>query len=257
VSDPDVRSVSTDREVPIGLVEIVAAVADAPSVLDVGCGSGRLTVALARTGAAVTGADASRAVLDRAGARAREAGVELGLVLADFNDPLPFEEAAFDAITSRLSLMVARDPVATLRELARLLAPDGRIATAIWAPIEENPWFGVPRDAIVSVLGPDRGTFARPFGRHGEPDAMAALHRAAGLRDVDSTVIAAPVRVPDAATHWARLAASNGHYRRVDAALGDDERHALEQDLATRLEPFRDGDQVVLARTLVLVTARR
>jgi SAM-dependent methyltransferase len=249
--------VPTARELPIGLAEIVAAVAGAPRVLDSGCGSGRLTVALARAGATVTGIDASQAVLDRASARARRAGVEIRVAIADFNDPLPFDDGSFDAITSRLSLMVAHDPVETLRDIGRLLTPGGRVATAIWAPIEENPWFGVPRDAIVAVLGPGRGTFARPFGRYGAPGAMATLHRDAGLHDVESTTILAPVRVADAATHWSELAASNGHYRRVDASLADDERHALYRDLEDRLETFREGNQLVLARTLVLVTARR
>ena len=50
--------------------------------------------------------------------------------------------ASFDAVTSRLALMAADDPVATLRELRRVLEPGGRLVTVLWASPAENPWFG-------------------------------------------------------------------------------------------------------------------
>jgi len=141
---------------PFGAAELSASVAGASRVLDVGCGSGRLTVALALAGAGVTGIDTSAARLEDARERALAAGVELALVEADMNEPLPFADGAFDAVTSRLSLMIADDPVATLRELARVLAPGGHVATAVWASLPENPWFAAPREAVAAVLGPER-----------------------------------------------------------------------------------------------------
>lgn len=246
-----------DGQSPIGLPELVAAATGALRVLDLGCGSGRLTVALARAGASVTGADSSRATLEQARARASEAEVELELIEADFNDPLPFPEASFEAVTSRLALMVASDPVATLREASRVLTVGGRIATAIWATIAQNPWFGVPREAIAAALGAPRADFARAFGRYGGPDELATLHRAAGLCDVEARLVEAPVRVVDAATQWAAVARENGHFRRVDASLTEEERGALARELEQRLERYRDGAELVLARTVVVVTARR
>ena len=242
---------------PFGTRELLAAVAGAVRVLDAGCGGGRLTIALAREGAEVTGFDTSSERLEQARRRAVEAGVDLQLVEADFDAPLPFGDASFEAVTSRLSLMAAADPVATVREQGRVLAPDGRLATVIWAPPAENPWFAVPREAIAAVLGTERASFARAFGRLGDPEEAAAIHRDAGLREVEARFVRGHVVVANAAEHWERLARDNGHFRRVAAALDGAERAALAAELEARLTRYREGDHLSLPRTLVLVTARR
>lgn len=241
---------------PFGTLEILAAVAGARRVLDVGCGSGRLTVALAEAGATVTGIDTNVGQLEQARGRAGEAGVELTLLEADFNAPLPFADASFDAVTSRLALMAAGDAVATLAELGRVLEPGGRLVTVLWAATDENPWFAVPREAVGAVLGPESASFARAFGKFGDPEEAAAVHRAAGLVDVEAVRVLGSRTAPDAASYWKELSAENGHFRRVAAALSDREAGMLAEELEARLAPYREGDHLSLPRTLVLVTAR-
>ncbi len=242
---------------PFGVPEIADAAGGAAAVLDVGCGSGRLTVELARRGARVTGIDTHRGRLDAARDRALAAGVEVGFVEADMDAPLPFAKAAFDAVVSRLALMVAREPVATLREAARVVAPGGAVVTALWAPIEQNAWFGEPRAAVAAALGPERAAFARPFGRLGDVGELVALHRRAGLDDVRGRLLAGHVAAASASAHWAHLVATNGHFARLDAALSHRERAALGAELERRLAPFRSGDVLRLPRAMALVSALR
>ena len=244
-------------ELPFGALEIVAAVAGAERVLDAGCGSGRLTVALAEAGAAVTGVDTNTGQLEDAARRASDAGVALTLREADFNDALPFDDASFDAVVSRLSVMAATDPVATLRELRRVLEVGGRIVTALWASPAENPWFAAPREAIGVVLGAERAAFARAFGKLGDPAEAAAAHHAAGFVDVEAILLRGSRSAPDAAAYWIELSAENGHFRRIEAVLSDDERTALVAELDERFTPYRETDQLSLPRTMVLVMARR
>jgi len=242
---------------PFGTAELLAAVAGARRVLDAGCGSGRLTVALALSGAEVTGFDTSGARLDDARRRAEGAGVELLVVEADFNATLPFDDALFEAVTSRLALMAAADPVATLRELRRVLEPDGRLVTVVWAALAENPWFAAPREAIAVVLGDERASFARAFGRLGDPAEAAAVHVAAGLRGVEASVVRGHVVRADASEHWELLSRENGHFRRVAATLSDAERDAVVAEVEARLARYREGDHLSVPRALVLVTAQR
>lgn len=226
-------------------------------MLDLGCGSGRLTAALAAQGAEVTGCDVSAAALESARERADAGGVSLALVEADMNEPLPFPDAAFDAVTNRLALMIADDPVATLREVGRVLVPGGVVATLLWSTLDRNPWFAEPRAAVQTVLGGESGQFARAFGRLGDPAQAAAVHRDAGLVDVDARLLEERVTCAGARAHWESLATENGHYRRLDATLGEAERAAVVDELTRRLAPFGTGDALALPRTLVLVTARR
>ena len=103
-----------------------------------------------------------------------------------------------------------------------MLEPGGRLVTVLWASPDENPWFGVPREAIAAVLGAERAAFARAFGRLGDPDAAAAAHREAGLADVEAMRLHERRTAPDAAAYWQELSAENGHFRRVAASLGRD-----------------------------------
>jgi SAM-dependent methyltransferase len=242
---------------PFGVPELRELVAGARRVLDVGCGSGRLTVPLAQAGAEVTGMDTSAERLADARRLAEKADVRLTLVEADMEEPLPFADASFDAVTSRLSLMIPRDAVPTLRELARVLEPGGRIATVVWAALSENPWFDGPREAVRAVLGNERANFARAFGRLGSLRDAELAHRAAEFGAVEGRLLRERVVRADAAEHWRLLATENGHFRRIDAALGDEERRALVAELEARLAPYRVRDGLELPRTLVLVTGRR
>ena len=214
-------------------------------------------MALAQAGADVTGIDTNAGQLAVAARRAEEAGVGLTLREADFNASLPLADASFDAITSRLALMAADDPVATLAELRRVLEPGGRLVTVLWASPAENPWFAIPREPWETSSAP---TAPRSRGRSGSSATRteaAEVHRAAGLNDVVAVRIEGRRVATSAAAHWDELAAEIGHFRKVAAALGPEEKDTLTAELEARLAPYSDGGQLSLPRALVLVTARR
>ena len=113
---------------------LVASVEASPDdrVLDVATGTGLVAEAVVRRyGCSVVGLDQSEAML--AGARHRVAarpalGRRVELVHAEAEE-LPFEDASFDAVTFTYLLRYVDDPAATMRELARVLKPGGRMAS--------------------------------------------------------------------------------------------------------------------------------
>jgi SAM-dependent methyltransferase len=239
---------------PPGFREILAALEGVPSALDVGCGSGRLAVELAARGAAVTGIDVSGRRLAAARERASRAGAAARFLRADMTEPLPFADGEFAAGVSRLALMIAPDPVAVLREVARVVEPGGPVVTAVWARIDENPWFGEPRAAVAAALGRERAEFARVFGRLGDVDELVGIHRRAGL-EAEGVVVADELAPGSAADHWRSLTEQIGHFARLAAELTPAEEAAVVAELERRLGSGADG--LRLGRSLVLVTARQ
>lgn len=89
------------------------------TVLDVGTGTGRAAIALARRGARVTGVDASAEMLAVADRRAREAGVDVVFLSGDAHG-LAFGDRSFDAVVCLRVLMHTPDWQRSLAELCRV-----------------------------------------------------------------------------------------------------------------------------------------
>ena len=108
-------------------------VAPGCQLLDVACGSGQLALLAARDGVAVTGVDIASNLIARARERARAEGLLARFEEADAED-LPFDDAAFDVVTSLIGAMFAPRPDRVAHELLRVCAPGGTIAMANWTP---------------------------------------------------------------------------------------------------------------------------
>lgn len=200
VYDDNVFTANTVAEVDFLLEEL--GLAPGGSMLDVGCGTGRHAVELARRGYEVTGLDLSAAMLARARGRAEAAGVRVELVEADATR-FSFE-ARFDAAVclceGSLGLLSATDdpieqPVAILSNIARSLRPGGvlvltalnaiamfrRFSDADVADGRFDPVRTVEFSEVVPVADAD----PVPVRERGfTPSELTALCRLAGLQVV-------------------------------------------------------------------------
>ncbi|GAA5144962.1 class I SAM-dependent methyltransferase [Nocardioides marinquilinus] len=93
-------------------------------VLDVGCGTGPLSLALRERGASVAGFDRSAAMVDLA---RRRLGDGADLRVADLAAPLPYADDSFDDAVASLVLHYLEDWAGPLAELRRVLRPGGRL----------------------------------------------------------------------------------------------------------------------------------
>jgi SAM-dependent methyltransferase len=118
-----------ERPATLSLLPDVAAL----RVLDAGCGPGLYARILVDRGARVVGVDASAEMLRLAAKRVPEAELHL----ADLAAPLPFADAAFDAVVSPLAIDHLRDWRPVLRELARVLAPGGVLVFSVGHPMRD------------------------------------------------------------------------------------------------------------------------
>lgn len=102
-------------------------------VLDVGSGTGVAAVTAARKGAHVTGSDLTPELIEQAKENAHISGVDVEWRVADA-EALPFDDAAFDVVTSQFGHMFAPRPEVALAEMLRVLKPGGTIAFSTWPP---------------------------------------------------------------------------------------------------------------------------
>jgi SAM-dependent methyltransferase len=132
-----------------------AALSPGERVLDVGCGCGETTLTIAgRVGAGgrALGVDISAPMLEEARREAAARGVaNADFLLADAQTAaLP--ESDFDVLFSRFGVMFFGDPAAAFANLARALAPGGRLAFVCWQGIQHNPWMLEPLMAAAKVV---------------------------------------------------------------------------------------------------------
>lgn len=137
-----------------------AGVGPGTRLLDVGTGPGFVATAAVELGADVTAVDQSGAMVRIAssgGLRALQAGVE----------SLPFRSGAFDAVVAGYVLNHLPRPEAAVAELARVLAPGGRVAMTVWDAPGDNPAIGLFGPVVAELglsavvpPGPDSQQFA-------------------------------------------------------------------------------------------------
>lgn len=101
--------------------------------VDLGCGSGNATLPLAAAGAQVTAIDPSLRLLGIATERAREAGHRITSAVAGA-EAIPLPAADADLVISNFGVIFAFDPTAAIREVMRILTPDGRFLFSAWQP---------------------------------------------------------------------------------------------------------------------------
>ncbi|MER5384547.1 class I SAM-dependent methyltransferase [Streptomyces sp. NPDC002688] len=187
--DWDAESVTFDEEPDHGLrdplvrdawtARLRAWLPERPSdVLDVGCGTGSLSLIASERGHRVTGVDLSPPMIDLA--RAKLAGRDAAFLIGDAVAP-PVGEQRFDVLLSRHVLWALPDPERVLRHWRGLLRPGGRLVLVegVWGTVSP---VGMSAERLTTLLRPLMSGAADAAGLRVEP--LSADARLWG-RDVD------------------------------------------------------------------------
>ena len=239
-----------------------AAVEPGMHVLDLASGSGDPALALAAavgpTGR-LTATDASSDMV----ALGEENGRARGLTNITFQrvdaHALPFPDQHFDRVTSKLGVMYFVDCGQTLREVRRVLKPDGRIALLAWGPPDQSPY-------IQAALGPILGRAQLPppppdapqpfrFARHG---ALTAELEQAGFRQVLEATHVIPLSWPGPPEElWQHLYDIAAPFRPVVDGLDPDDREWAIGEVLAGLRRYYDGERTTTPAAVVIASATR
>ncbi|HVI71818.1 MAG TPA: class I SAM-dependent methyltransferase, partial [Pyrinomonadaceae bacterium] len=134
-----------------------ARIAPGQSVIDVAGGSGEPSLTIAQAVGPLGFVMCTDAIAEMVAVAEREA-FDLGLKNVKFRqctaDSLPFANDLFDVAVSRLGVMFFPDPLAAVREMLRVIKPEGRIAFAVWGKSDLNPYACVVTGVLSRYVPP-------------------------------------------------------------------------------------------------------
>lgn len=234
------------RELAREFVKFVG-IHEGDSVLDVGCGIGSLSFAIADAfpGARVAGVDPSDAFVRHAQGRTR--GDRLRFHVGDAQ-ALEFPNATFDKTVSQLVINFVPDRERALREMIRVTRPGGVVAAAVWDYGDGMRMLRVFWDEAVafdpSLAGRDERHMA--LCKRGE---LAELWRASRLQRVEDQPIVIDLAFSSFGDYWTPFLGGQGPAGAYVASLSSERRGQLEARLRQRLLSSRnDGPFVLQAR---------
>ncbi len=202
-----------------------AGVGAGDEVLDVGCGPGALSAQLLSVGARVAAVDPSPPFLDALRTRFPDLDVRRGTA-----EELPYDTASFDAALAQLVVHFMADPMAGIRQMARVVRRGGVVAACVW----DGPTGALaPFWDAVHVTDPGAQDEALLAGaRMGH---LTGLFEAAGLRGVEERPLAVEVVHPSFEQWWEPYTLGVGPAGDYVQQLDDEGRAHLESVARERL----------------------
>lgn len=234
---------------------LVHAAGSAHRVLDVGCGTGATTLALARATDArsCVGIDISEPMI--AVARQRAGGEAAEFICADAATHA-FAPATFDAIVSRFGVMFFDDPVAAFTNLRAAASPDAVLSCIAWRSAAENPFMTTAERVAAPLLpglpqrrpeGPGQFAFANA-------DRVRCMLADSGWYDVRMLPLDVACSFPasDLTRYFTLLGPVGLALQQADAAT----REQVAGVVRAAFDPFVDGDTVRFDAACWQITAR-
>lgn len=233
----------------------LAALRPGERVLDIACGTGLVTFEAADAVGAeghVLGIDLSGRMVEAARTRAlRRKDTQVAFERMDA-EALEVPDASFDVALCSLGLMYMPDPVHALREMRRIVRPEGRVVVSVWGERARCGWssvFSIVDDEVRSEVCP-------LFFGLGQRDALADACKAAQLDDVRLTRIVTTLSYANAAQACDAAFAGGPvslAWSRFDAAT----RAHVRARYTAAIEPWREGERYALPGEFVIASARK
>jgi SAM-dependent methyltransferase len=242
---------------PLSALAIEAAgPAPGERAIDVGCGCGTTTFALADGGATVRGVDLSKAMLAHAKKRAADRK-DVSFSCADAATQAYTPD--HDLVFSRFGVMFFADPVAAFANIRTALNESGRMAFICWRTPAENQWMSLPAAIMrkyVESPPPQDPLAPGPFA-FADRNRLDGILSDAGFKDIVIERLDADFPVAPDLEAGLKVQTTTGPMARMFSMIPDEKKEAAIEELREALAPHVGDDGLVFRAAAWLVKAHR
>jgi ubiquinone/menaquinone biosynthesis C-methylase UbiE len=239
-----------------------AGIKSGQKVLDVAGGAGEPSLTIANVvgpSGSVTCTDAVVEMVATAERNARRLGLTNVVFQQCTADSLPFNNASFDAVVSRLGVMFFPDALAALREMLRVAKAESKLSLVVWGDNKSNPFSYV----ITNVVGRYVQTTPSVVAAHdafcfSERGKLATILEEAGARNIRERVLKFDIAAPiSPAEFWEMRSATSGTLREKIATLAINKREALANEIEDAVLPFFPDNKMKFPAEMLIVTGNK
>jgi SAM-dependent methyltransferase len=231
-------------------------------VLDVAGGAGEPSLSIAEVvgpQGSVTCTDGVAEMVEAARANAQQRGLANMQFQQCAADSLPFPDNSFDVVVSRLGVMFFPDTIAAMRELLRVLKPNGRMAFAVWGKSDVNPFcYLVTRVMDQHVQSPAADPDAPNAFRFAEPGRLVNAMTQAGAVDVEESVASFDIEAPISVRQfWEMRSQTSDTLREKLLKLPAAEQAQIAVEIEQAVKEFFPADQMKFPTQMLIATGKK
>jgi ubiquinone/menaquinone biosynthesis C-methylase UbiE len=239
-----------------------AALGPGKSALDVAAGTGEPSLRIAEVCGPSTSVTCTDPVADMIAVAKRETrrrSLRNVTFVRCAAGALPFRSGCFDAVVCRLGAMFFADPIASLREMLRVLEARGRLALAVWHGSESNPFFQVPLQVIARYVHlPATAPDAPGAFRYAQPGKLASLVAQAGAAAISERVLGFRIEAPiGRKDFWPLRSEMSETLRAVLPQLSPGQLRRARSEMEEAIRPYFPDDGMSFPAQAIIVTARK
>jgi len=158
---------------------------------------------------------------------------------------LPFANASFDVVLCQQGLQFFPDRLAALRQMHRVLVPQGQLGLSVWRPIQHNPYIAALAKAAARHVSGEVAAGLRTVCALGDADVLRSLLLQAGFREVRISIAILVMRFASVDAFVPGQFAATPFAGAV-AALDANARAALLEDVRVALRPYTDDTGIAV-----------